>query len=104
MLSAKAKHPNCAYMWMKWVSTPKVQAQQAIYFGETPANPKACPIMDKLSKGSRGAVPLRAGVVLQLDQVLEDAGRRTAARQKERLHGLHAVAAGLDAAKGVTLG
>ena len=30
MLSAKAKHPNCAYMWMKCVSTPKVQAQQAI--------------------------------------------------------------------------
>jgi putative spermidine/putrescine transport system substrate-binding protein len=52
MLSAKAKHPNCAYMWMKWVSTPKVQAQQAIFFGETPANPKACPIMDRLSKGS----------------------------------------------------
>jgi len=52
MLSAKAKHPNCAYMWLKWISTPKVQAQQAIYFGETPANTKACPIMDKLSKGS----------------------------------------------------
>jgi putative spermidine/putrescine transport system substrate-binding protein len=52
MLSAKSKHPNCAYEWMKWVSTPKVQAQQAIYFGETPANKKACAIMDQLSKGS----------------------------------------------------
>ena len=52
MLSAKAKHPNCAYRWLKWISTPKVQAQQAIYFGETPANPKACPIMNKLAKGS----------------------------------------------------
>ena len=52
MLSAHAKHPNCAYMWLKWVSTPKVQAQQAIYFRETPANPKACPIMNKLSPGS----------------------------------------------------
>jgi len=52
MLSAKAKHPNCAYMWMKWVSTPKVQAQQAISFGETPANSKACPVMNKLSPGS----------------------------------------------------
>jgi putative spermidine/putrescine transport system substrate-binding protein len=52
MLSAHAKHPNCAYQWLKWVSTPKVQAQQAIYFGETPANPKACSIMDKLAKGS----------------------------------------------------
>jgi putative spermidine/putrescine transport system substrate-binding protein len=52
MLSAKAKHPNCAYEWMKWVSTPKVQAQQAIFFGETPANTKACPVMDQIQKGS----------------------------------------------------
>ncbi len=52
MLSAHAKHPNCAYKWMAWVSTPKVQAQQAIYFGETPANTKACTIMDKLAPGS----------------------------------------------------
>jgi putative spermidine/putrescine transport system substrate-binding protein len=52
MLSSKSKHPNCAYLWMKHVSTPKVQAQQAIYFGETPANTKACKVMDQLSKGS----------------------------------------------------
>ena len=52
MLSAHSKHPNCAYLWLKWVSTPKVQAQQAIFFGETPANTKACPIMEALSKGS----------------------------------------------------
>jgi putative spermidine/putrescine transport system substrate-binding protein len=52
MLSAHAQHPNCAYKWMAWVSTPKVQAEQALSFGETPANLKACPIMNKLSAGS----------------------------------------------------
>jgi putative spermidine/putrescine transport system substrate-binding protein len=52
MISTKAKHPNCAVEWIKWVSTPLVQAQQAIYFGETPANTKACKVMDRLSKGS----------------------------------------------------
>ena len=52
MLSAHAKHPNCAYMWMKWVSTPKVQAEQAISFGETPANKLACSDMDKIQKGA----------------------------------------------------
>jgi putative spermidine/putrescine transport system substrate-binding protein len=52
MLSSKAKHPNCAYMWMKYISEPKPQAEQAIYFGETPANTKACSVMDQLSKGS----------------------------------------------------
>ncbi|MDX6223825.1 MAG: putative spermidine/putrescine transport system substrate-binding protein [Frankiales bacterium] len=51
MLAAKAKHPNCAYQWMKYISTPKVQAQQALSFGETPANTKACPEMDKIQKG-----------------------------------------------------
>jgi putative spermidine/putrescine transport system substrate-binding protein len=52
MLSTHAKHPNCAYKWVNWVSTPKVQAQQAISFGETPANTKACPYMEGIQKGS----------------------------------------------------
>ena len=51
MLSAKAKHPNCAYLWMKYISEPKPQAQQALSFGETPANTKACPYMDQIQKG-----------------------------------------------------
>ncbi|HEV2924219.1 MAG TPA: ABC transporter substrate-binding protein [Solirubrobacteraceae bacterium] len=52
MLAAHAKHPNCAYKWVNWVSTPKVQAEQAISFGETPANTKACPFMEQIKKGS----------------------------------------------------
>lgn len=52
MLSSKAKHPNCAYKWMQYITTPTPQAQQAVYFGETPVNKKACAIMDKLAKGS----------------------------------------------------
>jgi putative spermidine/putrescine transport system substrate-binding protein len=52
MLSSKAKHPNCAYKWLAYISTPKVQAQQAIFFGETPVNKLACTEMNKLSKGS----------------------------------------------------
>jgi putative spermidine/putrescine transport system substrate-binding protein len=52
MMSAHVKHPNCMYKWMAWISTPKVQAEQAIFFGETPANTKACTWMNKLSPGS----------------------------------------------------
>jgi putative spermidine/putrescine transport system substrate-binding protein len=52
LLATKAPHPNCAYKWMKWVSTPKVQAEQAISFGETPANSLACPIMNQMQAGS----------------------------------------------------
>ncbi|MFG2265644.1 ABC transporter substrate-binding protein [Streptomyces sp. NPDC048720] len=42
MVSAKAKHPNCAYKWLDWIVSPKVNAQVAEYFGEAPANAKAC--------------------------------------------------------------
>ncbi len=55
MLATNAPHPNCAYKWMQWVTTPKIQAQQAVYFGETPANTQACSYMDKISKGSCAA-------------------------------------------------
>jgi putative spermidine/putrescine transport system substrate-binding protein len=55
MLATNAPHPNCAYKWMQWVTTPKVQAQQAIFFGETPANKLACGEMDKQSAGSCAA-------------------------------------------------
>jgi putative spermidine/putrescine transport system substrate-binding protein len=52
MISSHARHPNCAYKWINWVSTPQVQAQQALSFGETPANTKACPYMEAIKKGS----------------------------------------------------
>jgi putative spermidine/putrescine transport system substrate-binding protein len=52
MLAAKAPHPNCAYMWMRYISTPKVQAEQALNYGETPDNTKACAFMDKMQPGS----------------------------------------------------
>jgi putative spermidine/putrescine transport system substrate-binding protein len=45
MISSKAAHPNCMYMWMNYVTTPDVQAQVATYFGEAPANPKACDVI-----------------------------------------------------------
>jgi putative spermidine/putrescine transport system substrate-binding protein len=55
MLATKAPHPNCAYLWTRWVSTPKVQAQQALLFGETPVNTKACAEMEGLQPGTCAA-------------------------------------------------
>ena len=37
MISSKAKHPNCMYMWMNWIVSPKVNAEVAEFFGEAPA-------------------------------------------------------------------
>jgi putative spermidine/putrescine transport system substrate-binding protein len=54
MLATKAKHPNCAYSWAKYVSTPRIQAEQAVLLGETPVNPKACGEMEGLRSGSCG--------------------------------------------------
>jgi putative spermidine/putrescine transport system substrate-binding protein len=42
MVAAKAKHPNCAYQWLNWIVSPQVNAQVAEWFGEAPANSKAC--------------------------------------------------------------
>jgi len=42
MVSAKSPHQTCAYQWMNYIVSPKVNAQVAEYFGEAPANSKAC--------------------------------------------------------------
>jgi putative spermidine/putrescine transport system substrate-binding protein len=42
MLHAQAKHPNCAYKWMEWSLTPKVQGDVASWFGSLPTVPAAC--------------------------------------------------------------
>jgi len=42
MISNQAKHPNCMYMWMDWIISPKANAEVAELFGEAPAQSLAC--------------------------------------------------------------
>jgi putative spermidine/putrescine transport system substrate-binding protein len=42
MVAAKSPHKTCAYKWLDYIVSPKVNAQVAEYFGEAPANAKAC--------------------------------------------------------------
>lgn len=42
MISARAQHPNCWYRWANWITSPKVQSEVGQWFGEAPANPRAC--------------------------------------------------------------
>ena len=42
MLSSQAKNPNCAYMFMNHIISPEANAKATEYFGEAPANEKAC--------------------------------------------------------------
>ena len=42
MISSEAKHPNCMYKWMNYITSAPVQAQVMQWFGEAPAQSKAC--------------------------------------------------------------
>jgi putative spermidine/putrescine transport system substrate-binding protein len=44
MIYSKAAHPNCMYLWMNYIDSPQAQAKVAEWFGEAPANLKACPL------------------------------------------------------------
>src|SRR5437764_759616 len=45
MLARKAKHPICAYKWMNYVTSPKVQAKVADVTAYSPANVKTCAVV-----------------------------------------------------------
>jgi putative spermidine/putrescine transport system substrate-binding protein len=42
MMHAQARHPNCAYKWLEWSISPKVQGDVAAWFGSLPVVPQAC--------------------------------------------------------------
>jgi putative spermidine/putrescine transport system substrate-binding protein len=42
MISSKAKNPNCMYMWMNHIISPKANAAATEYFGEAPSSKEAC--------------------------------------------------------------
>ncbi len=47
MVSSKTEHPNCAYAWMNHIISPEANAAVAEWFGEAPANEKACDLTSK---------------------------------------------------------
>ena len=42
MISSQSANPNCAYAWMNYIISPEANGSATGYFGEAPANPKAC--------------------------------------------------------------
>ena len=51
MLYAKAKHPNCMYLWMNYIISPKANADVTVFFGEAPVSAPACVEADKQVAG-----------------------------------------------------
>ncbi|HTN25571.1 MAG TPA: ABC transporter substrate-binding protein, partial [Solirubrobacteraceae bacterium] len=45
MISAKAKHPICAYKYMNFATNPKIQAKVADVTAYSPANTKTCAVV-----------------------------------------------------------
>jgi putative spermidine/putrescine transport system substrate-binding protein len=48
MMSSKAPHPKCAYLWLEHSLDPKVQGDVASWFGSNPAVPAGCTASDLL--------------------------------------------------------
>jgi putative spermidine/putrescine transport system substrate-binding protein len=42
MIASEAKNPNCMYLWMNYIISPKANAMATEYFGEAPVNAEAC--------------------------------------------------------------
>jgi putative spermidine/putrescine transport system substrate-binding protein len=46
MISSEAEHPNCMYLWMDHIISPKANAAVAEWFGEAPSNEKSCALTE----------------------------------------------------------
>ena len=55
LMARRARHPNCAYLWLRHVLGADVQASQALLLRESPVNPLACRVMDATEEGSCAA-------------------------------------------------
>lgn len=42
LVYARARNPNCAYLWLDWIISPQTNASVSEWFGQAPANAKAC--------------------------------------------------------------
>jgi hypothetical protein len=125
MLHAQAKHPVCAYKWMNWSLTPKVQGDLAAWFGSLPvvlkgvkparcwvikaAKPTAITSSTKSCSGKR-RLPKAANCPLQpLDAGLHrDYGRPLIAREQNmtyavEFHNVSRLYGDVRAVDGVTI-
>jgi putative spermidine/putrescine transport system substrate-binding protein len=51
MIAAKAKNPNCMYMWMDHMASAEANGQATVWFGEAPTSQQACDYAETISPG-----------------------------------------------------
>ena len=100
MISAKAKHPNCAYAWMSYITEPKPQSEVAQYFGEAPANGQACTLT---GDGVLQGLPRHGQGLRRQDLVLDHADLAVPGRPHgHHVHRLRRLDPGLDRDQGLS--
>ena len=100
MIAAKAAHPNCMYKWMDYIVSPKVNAQVAQWFGEAPAQTKAC---DEAEKGFCDGYHALDSAYAVEDLLLDHPDQGLPRRPWRDLHRLLGMDPGLDGDQGVTV-
>ena len=111
MISSEAKHPNCMYKWMNYITSAPVQAQVMQWFGEAPAQSKACEPneIDSCRQGAGPAtgsevlrqLPRSGSGVLEARVLLEHAPCGLRRRPRRRLQGLQRLGLGVDRDQGL---
>jgi putative spermidine/putrescine transport system substrate-binding protein len=51
MIAAKAKNPNCMYLWMNHMASAEANGMATVWFGEAPTSQAACDYAETLSAG-----------------------------------------------------
>ncbi len=85
---------------MNYITSPDVQAQVAEYFGEAPANPKACALTTDPEHCDD--VPRRPTTATPRALLLDDAHQELPRRQRRRVHRSPGLGEGLERHQGLT--
>ena len=102
MVSSKTEHPNCAYAWLDHIVSPEANAAVAEWFGEAPANEKACDLTskgfcDSYHAGDEAYAEQIHYWTTPIEQCLDG-------RTDVHVHDLPGLDAGLDRDQGLTRG
>ena len=94
MISSHAKHPNCMYMWMNWIISPKVErrSRRMVRRGAGPGKGLRRNRKPELLRG----IPRRRTGLLEARLLLGDAAGGMQRRRGNRLHGLQRLGPCLD--------
>ena len=101
MISPKAKHPNCMYLWMDYIISPVANATATVFFGEAPVSPQGCAEAEKQSPGHCETFHATDEDLLEGRVPLEHAVQGVHRRSRADLHGLLRVDRGLDRDQGL---